>query len=333
MSSVVALNRTNPLFLRGLYTTMLRIRRTEECVAELVEKGEIRCPCHLCIGQEAIATGVCAVLRTDDYVFGGHRSHGHYLAKGGSLKEMMAELFGKSTGCARGRGGSMHLVAPEVGILGTVPIVAATIPMAVGTGLASKLRKDGRVSVSFFGDGAVDEGTFHESMNLAATWILPVVFVCENNLYSSHLHLLERRAQDNIVQSADLHGMPGVCIDGNDATEVHRAATEAVLRARSGNGPTFIECRTYRWRGHVGASDDLHLPVRRADETEEWRRKDPVLRMKLLLMAQGHKESEIESIDDDVMKEVKEAVEFARQSPYPGAGELTDFLFKQDAAR
>ncbi len=201
MSSVVALNRTNPLFLRGLYTTMLRIRRTEECVAELVEKGEIRCPCHLCIGQEAIATGVCAVLRTDDYVFGGHRSHGHYLAKGGSLKEMMAELFGKSTGCARGRGGSMHLVAPEVGILGTVPIVAATIPMAVGTGLASKLRKDGRVSVSFFGDGAVDEGTFHESMNLAATWILPVVFVCENNLYSSHLHLLERRGSNGALKT------------------------------------------------------------------------------------------------------------------------------------
>src|SRR5262245_48891519 len=188
MSSAAALSKS-PALLQGLYKTMLRIRRTEECVAELVERGEIRCPCHLCIGQEAVAAGVCSVLQADDYVFGNHRSHGHYLAKGGSLKELMAELFGKTTGCAKGRGGSMHLVAPEVGILGTVPIVAATIPMAAGTALASKLRKDGRVSVSFFGDGAVDEGTFHEAMNLAAVWILPVVFVCENNLYSSHLHL------------------------------------------------------------------------------------------------------------------------------------------------
>jgi pyruvate dehydrogenase E1 component alpha subunit len=312
-----------------MYESMLRIRRAEEWVADLVLKGEIGCPCHLCIGQEAVAAGFCAVLHREDYVFGAHRSHGHYLAKGGSLNEMMAELFGKSTGCAKGRGGSMHLVAPEVGILGTVPIVAATIPMAVGTALASRLRGDGRISISFFGDGAVDEGTFHESMNLAASRILPVVFVCENNLYSSHLHLLERRAQDNIVQSAEAHGMPGICIDGNDALEVYRAATASVARARRGEGPTLIECRTYRWRGHVGPSDDLHLPVRREDETEEWRRKDPVLRMMLLLLAQGVPTEEVDAIASRVELEVGAAVEFARQSPYPKAEELMDFLFKE----
>jgi len=319
--------------LKAMYVSMVRIRRTEERVSDLVLNGEIRCPCHLCIGQEAVAAGVCAVLRREDYVFGAHRSHGHYLAKGGNLKEMMAELFGKSTGCAKGRGGSMHLVAPEVGILGTVPIVAATIPMAVGTALASRLKGDGRVSVTFFGDGAVDEGTFHESMNLAASRILPVVFVCENNLYSSHLHLLERRAQDNIVQSAEAHGMPGICIDGNDAVEVYRAANAAVSRARRGEGPTLIECRTYRWRGHVGPSDDLHLSVRREDETEEWRRKDPVLRMRLLLLGDGVPSDEVDGIAAEIELEVEAAVEFARQSPYPKVDELNDFLFKEIESR
>lgn len=328
MLTGVEQNRPSLTLMKKLYTTMVRIRRAEERVAELVEGGEIRCPCHLCIGQEAVAAGVCAGLRTDDYLCGAHRSHGHYLAKGGDLKEMMAELFGKMTGCARGRGGSMHLVAPEVGIPGTVPIVAATIPIAVGTALASKLRKDNRVSVSFFGDGAVEEGTFHESMNLAASRILPVVFVCENNLYSSHLHLLERRARDNIVQSAEAHGMPGFCVDGNDAIEVYRSASAAVARARSGAGPTLIECRTYRWRGHVGPSDDLHLPVRRGDETEEWRRKDPVLRMLLLLLAEGMAQAEADSIRGAIDDEVEKAIEFARTSPYPVKDSLKDYLFK-----
>ncbi len=329
MAAGLEKNRISMDLLRDMYRTMLRIRRTEEHVAELVERGEIRCPCHLCIGQEAVAAGVCATLVRDDYVFGAHRSHGHYLAKGGSLETMMAELFGRITGCARGRGGSMHLVAPEVGILGTVPIVAATIPMAVGTGIASRIRGDGRVSVSFFGDGAVEEGTFHESMNLAASRILPVIFVCENNLYSSHLHLLERRAQDNIVQSAEAHGMPGVRVDGNDVVEVYRAACAAVARARSGEGPTCIECRTYRGRGHVGPSDDLHLPVRREDETEEWRRKDPVLRLLLLLQSQGMTPGEADLIAGAVNAEVEAAIEFARGSPYPAAETLPDYLFRE----
>src|SRR2546422_6513026 len=185
--------------LHGMYVSMLRIRLFEERAAELVDAGEIKTPCHLYIGQEGIAVGVCEALERDDYVWGGHRSHGHYLAKGGNLRAMMAELYGRATGCSKGRGGSMHLVAPEVGILGTVPLVAATIPLAVGAALAARLRREPRVSVSFFGDGAVEEGNFHESMNLAAMHKLPVVFVCENNTYSSHLHLLERRGADNIA--------------------------------------------------------------------------------------------------------------------------------------
>src|SRR5207237_8695910 len=191
------------------------------------------------IGQEAIAAGVCAALEIRDYAWGGHRSHGHYLAKGGNLRAMMAELFGKATGCSGGRGGSMHLVAPEVGILGTVPLVAATIPLAVGAALASKLRDDRRVSVAFFGDGALEEGHFHESMNLAALYRLPVIFVCENNFYASHMSLAERRAEDNITKSGDAHGIPGVVIDGNDVAAVYESARQAVACARQGEGPTL----------------------------------------------------------------------------------------------
>ena len=234
------------------YRMMVRIRRFEERTADLEEANEIHTPCHLYIGQEAIAVGVCGALGNEDYVWGGHRSHGHYLAKGGDLRAMMAELYGKTTGCSRGRGGSMHLVAPEVGILGTVPLVAATIPLAVGAGLAAKLRGDRRVSVSFFGDGATEEGHFQESMNLAALYRLPVIFVCENNLYASHMSLLERRPLDNISKTAEQYGIPGVRLDGSDVVEVYRVSLEAVGRGRAGDGPTLLECRTYRWRGHVG---------------------------------------------------------------------------------
>ena len=177
-------------FWTGVFTTMVRIRLFEEKVADLIEGGEVRCPCHLYIGQEAIAAGVCTALREDDTVWGGHRSHGHYLAKGGDMAAMMAEIHGKKTGCARGRGGSMHVFAPDVGILGTVPLVAASLPLAVGAALASKLRDESKVAVAFFGDGATEEGHFHECMNLAALYKLPLIFVCENNFYSSHMSLL-----------------------------------------------------------------------------------------------------------------------------------------------
>lgn len=321
------MNHVNPILLRNMYEMMVRIRIFEERVADFVEAGKVNCPCHLYIGQEAIATGVCAALEKDDYVWGGHRSHGHYLAKGGDMRAMMAEIHGRATGCSKGRGGSMHLLAPQVGILGTVPLVAATIPIAVGTGLASKLRGERRVSVSFFGDGATEEGHFHESVNLAALYKLPVLFVCENNFYSSHMALLERRAEDNIYKTGEAHGIPGIRLDGNDVIAVHRASVEAVDRARNGNGPTLLECRTYRWRGHVGPSWDMDVGVKRKDELKDWLPKDPVACTYAHLIDLGIEKDILDHIEQAARAEVEDSILFARQSSYPDETELLEHVF------
>ncbi len=313
--------------LGSLYRTMLRIRVAEESIAELLERNEIRCPTHLYTGQEAIATGICAALTKDDYIFGGHRSHGHYLAKGGELRALMAELYGKATGCSGGRGGSMHLVAPEIGLLGTVPLVAATIPIAVGAALASKLRGERRVSVAFFGDGATEEGHFHESVNLAAVYRLPVIFICENNFYSSHIHILERRAEDNLYKFGEAHGIPGIRLDGNDVIVVYQAAVEAVHRARNGGGAKLLECLTYRWRGHVGPALDMDVGVKRKDELKDWLPKDPLARARSVLMELGVVEKTFDQIEQEVLAEVEEAILFARQSPYPEESEVTKHVF------
>ena len=313
--------------LEMFYASMMRIRLSEERVAHLVEAGEARCPCHLYIGQEAIAAGVCGALKRDDYAWGGHRSHGHYLAKGGDLTAMFAEILGRATGCSAGRGGSMHLFAPEVGILGTVPLVAATVPLAVGAALAARLRKETAVSVAFFGDGATEEGGTQESMNMAAAYRLPVVFVCENNLYASHLGLLERRAADNIVDLAVAHGMPGERIDGNDVEAVHDAAVRAVERARAGHGPTLLECRTYRWRGHVGPSWDMDVGVKRKDELQEWLACDPIQRARASLLRLGVDEEALNRIDAVLEAEVDRAVATARRAPHPHETELFDHVF------
>jgi len=323
----VDVNEVTPTLLRVMYKIMVRIRLFEERVADLIEAGEIKGPCHLYIGQEAVATGVCTALQKADWVWGGHRSHGHYLAKGGDMRAMMAELYGKVSGCSKGRGGSMHLVALEVGIPGTVPLVAATIPMAVGAGLSSKLQDDGKVSVSFFGDGATEEGHFHESINLAAVHKLPVIFVCENNFYSSHLHLLERRVADNIYQAGATHGIPGIRLDGNDVIAVYRAAQDAVRRAREGVGPTLLECRTYRWRGHVGASWDMDVGVKRKDELKDWLPRDPIARVRTELTKCGVGEELLTEIEEETRLEVEESVEFARKSSCPEASEILEHVF------
>ena len=312
---------------QALWRMMVLIRVVEERIGELVSAGEIKTPCHLSIGQEAIPAGVCAALQPDDSLWGGHRSHGHYLAKGGNLRAMMAEIFGKATGCAHGRGGSMHLVDPAQGIFGTVPLVAATIPLAVGAGLSAKLRGTQQVSVAFFGDGATDEGHFHESLTLAALYQLPVLFVCENNLYSTHLTLKERRVKDNIVESADLHGLSGERVDGNDVMAVQSAAQQAVQRARAGNGPTLLECRTYRWRGHVGPAADLEVGEDRRRELDEWRQRDPIARCRERLREQGLSSERFESLEAAVRDEVEEAVSFARQSPAPDDSELLHHVY------
>ena len=312
---------------QSLWRMMVLIRAVEERIGDLVTTGEIKTPCHLSIGQEAIPAGVCAALMQDDSLWGGHRSHGHYLAKGGDLRAMMAEIFGKATGCARGRGGSMHLVDPAQGIFGTVPLVAATIPLAVGAALSAKLRGTEQVAVAFFGDGATDEGHFHESLNLAALYRLPVVFVCENNFYSTHLTVKERRVKDNIVESAALHGLPGAVVDGNDVLAVYQAAREAAHRARTGGGPTLLECRTYRWRGHVGPAVDLEVGSDRRQELDEWQRRDPIAQCRERLDASGVSSDVLDRLEAEVRAGIDDAVRFARQSPDPDESELMHHVY------
>jgi TPP-dependent pyruvate/acetoin dehydrogenase alpha subunit len=310
------------------WKTMARIRRAEEAIAHLVESGEARCPCHLYIGQEAIASGVCSELNREDTVWGGHRSHGHYLAKRGSLTAMFAEILGKSTGCSAGRGGSMHLFAPDQGIPGTVPIVAATVPLAVGAAMAYKMRQERNVAVAFFGDGTLEEGHVHESLNLAALYQLPVLFICENNLYASHLHWSERRASDNLHQAGIFHSLPGERLDGNDVTQVADAARRAVARARQGLGPTLLECRTFRWRGHVGASFDLDVGVQRRGELRAWLLQDPIARVEQELGESDERTRMLQAIE----REIEQALEAARQAPAPEAGRVLEHVFRREGA-
>ncbi len=301
-------------WLLGRWETMTLIRCAEERIAEMVESGEVRCPCHLYIGQEAVAAGVCAALTSTDTVWGGHRSHGHYLAKGGSLAGLFGEVLLKASGCAGGRGGSMHLAAPEVGIPGTVPIVAGTISLAAGAAFAYKLRGEDTVAVAFFGDGALEQGQVHESMNLAALYQLPLLLICENNLYASHLHWSERRVADNLYRAGEFHSVPGERVDGNDVSAVHAAARLAVAKARSGDGPTLIECRTFRWRGHVGASFDLDVGVERRGELAEWVPRDPLQRVADQLIEHG---ADLAQRERAIHARVDSAVAEARASPQP----------------
>ena len=315
--------------LRAMYLTMLKIRKFEERVAELVSQKEIICPCHLYIGQEAVATGVCPALRRDDYVFSTHRSHGHYIAKGGDIKALMAELYGRVTGCSRGRGGSMHLASPDVGLFGSSAIVAGTIPLAVGAALASFMQKRDAVSVAFFGDGAVSEGVWYESLNFASLKKLPVIFICENNLYSTHMPISACLAETNIYKKAEAFNIPGIRVNGNDVIEVFKEASKAIEDARHGKGPTLIECLTYRWRGHVGPSDDLDKGLRSKEELDYWMNRCPIKMFEEFLFKQDIlSESEKIRIHAGIEKEIEEAVVFAKESPYPAPGELLNNVFK-----
>jgi pyruvate dehydrogenase E1 component alpha subunit len=309
---------------------MLRIRKLEERIAELLQSpSEIVCPVHLYTGQEAVATGVCANLRREDYVFSTHRSHGHYIAKGGDLRALMAELYGKATGCSRGRGGSMHLASPDMGLPGSSAIVAGTIPIAVGAALALSLKKSDGVAVSFFGDGAVGEGTFYESLNLASLKKLPVIFVCENNLYSTHMPVAACLAATEIYKKAEAFCLPGTRVDGNNVIEVYQVASEAIAAARRGEGPALIECLTYRWRGHVGPNYDLDKGLRRQEELDYWMKKDPVKMLEASLLEQKIiSVTERDRIGREIDEEIAAAVTFARESPYPDEIEVDKGVFK-----
>lgn len=322
----------SPEILQKMYITMFRTRKFEERVAELLLQDEIKCPTHLYIGQEAVATGVCVNLQKDDYVFSTHRSHGHYIAKGGDIKTLMAELHGKSTGCSKGRGGSMHLASAEIGLPGSSAIVAGTIPLAVGAALGFFMQRRDAVSVGFFGDGAVNEGIFYESLNFASLKKLPVIFVCENNLYSTHMPISACLANTEIYRKAEAFNMPGIRIDGNDVIKVYEVTEEAIKKARGGKGPTLIECMTYRWRGHVGPNYDLNKGLRSKEELDHWMNRCPISILERFLLKHGLlSESKRAQINEEVEREVEEALLFAKQSPYPNPekGKLYNEVFKQ----
>lgn len=320
-------------FLLNLYRVMLRIRLCEESLVPLILSGEIRCPVHLYSGQEAIAAGVCAALTRKDYIFGTHRSHGHYLAKGGSLNKLVAEIYGKETGCSKGRGGSMHVIAPEFGVLGAAPIVAGTISLAVGAALAAQIRKENRVSVSFFGDGACGEGVLYESLNFAALKKLPIIFVCENNLYSTHMPIKECRSKNNIFQTGIPFGIKSFRADGNNILLVYQTLRKSLYLCRKNQGPVFIEFLTYRLRGHVGPDDNIqghHTDIRPKKEVEKWRKKDPLIKFESFLLDKNLIEKKnILKIKSEIEKEVWNAHAYARKSSFPPEKELKKYVFKE----
>jgi pyruvate dehydrogenase E1 component alpha subunit len=308
--------------LTELYRTMRLIRRFEETVNELYMQGRIPSTLHLYIGQEAVATGVCANLRADDFMFSTHRPHGHAIAKGVSPREIMAELFAKATGTCKGKGGSMHVGDMRVNAVPAIAIVGGNVPIAAGTALAAKLQaassppdQGWRVTACFFGDGAANEGAWHEGLNAAAIWNLPVVYVCENNLYAASTSFKTAFKVERVADRAAAYGMPGVVVDGNDVLAVHAAAREAVLRARRGQGPTLIECLTYRLCGHSRSDPRTY---RTREEEAEWSTRDPIPNFRASLLANGAAdEARLSRIEADVEQAIREAIDFAEASPAP----------------
>ncbi len=298
---------------------MLRIRLIEETIAERYSESKMRCPTHLCIGQEAVSAAVGMVLRTDDFVVSTHRAHGHYLAKGGDLKKMIAEIYGKVTGCTAGKGGSMHLVDKAVGFMGSTSIVGGTIPLGVGLGLSIKLKGTAQVSCVFFGDGTTEEGVFYESINFAALKKLPVLFVCENNLYSVYSPLRVRQPESrDTCRMVEAMGVPAEHGNGNNAVEVFNKVERAVKKIRQGSGPHFFELDTYRWREHCGPNFDNDLGYRTEEEYLAWKKKDPVKLLELQLMDQGVINAEdIAEIKRNIQQEIDRAFDFAEKSPFP----------------
>ncbi len=308
-----------------MYLKMRTIRAFEMRVSELFAAGKIPGFVHLYVGEEAVAVGVCANLRDSDYITSTHRGHGHLISKGGNLKLMMAELFGKRTGYCKGKGGSMHIAALDLGILGANGIVGGGPPIATGAALSAQYRGTDQVTVCFFGDGASNQGTFHEALNLSSVWKLPVLFICENNLYGISSHQGTAMNVTDIADRAAAYGIPGVVVEGNDVISVYETAEAGVKRARDGQGPTLIECKTYRHRGHFEGDPMVYRPT---EEFEAWLEKDPIPRFeaKLLEMAVLDQEK-IQKFEGEVMAKLDEAVRFAEESPLPGPEELTQDVY------
>lgn len=310
----------------SLFRTMLIIRQTEEELARCHQRGLIHGACHTYVGQEAIASGICAHLNSKDTVFSTHRGHGHALAKGMPPRELMAELFGRSTGCSRGRGGSMHLFSPEIGMMGTSGIVGPCMLQACGGGYSSKLMKSGNVAVAFFGDGAVNNGAFHEALNMASIWKLPTLFICENNQYATEVPFSYSSGSPSVAGRAAGYGLPGIEVDGNDVIEISFIAGEAVARARLGQGATLIECKTYRTRAHAEGMGDFTYRTR--EEVEAWKQRCPIARLRA---AAPQLKDEFDRIEAEILEMVREARDFAEKSPVPDASTATTHVYSASA--
>jgi pyruvate dehydrogenase E1 component alpha subunit len=308
-----------------MLSKMYTIRFFEETVDDLFARGLVHGTMHLSIGQEASAVGSISALRDTDYILSTHRGHGHCIAKGADLNLMMAEFLGKETGYCRGRGGSMHIADMEGRNLGANGVVGGGIPLAVGVGLSLKMQRTDEIVMGFFGDGAANQGGFHEALNMAAIWALPVVYVCENNQYGMSMSTDRAFKIERIAQRADSYGMVGVTVDGNDVIEVYEAAAEAVERARSGGGPVLLECVTYRWKGHSKSDQELY---RTKEEIEAWKKKDPVRRFRERLVTESViTDEEAGSIEDEADRTITEAVEFARSSPEPDVDTILEGVY------
>src|SRR5215510_10725446 len=309
--------------------TMQTIRRFEERASDDFQAGAIFGVVHCYIGQEAVAVGVCAALNRDDQIISTHRGHGHCIAKGADLRRMMAELYGKRTGYCKGKGGSMHIDDFDIGMLGANGIVAGGISIVTGAGLAAQLDGKGRVAVSFFGDGAASAGPFHESLNISALWKLPMLYVCENNCYGVNMPASEAVSVENVADRAAAYGIPGVVVDGNDVLAVYEVAEAAVKRARAGQGPTLIECKTYRWRAHTEIKG---TPNRRPpEEIEAWKQKDPIAFLVARLKEQEHlTEAAWKKIDEEILQAIEDAVTFAKESPFPGLDTALEDVFAEN---
>jgi pyruvate dehydrogenase E1 component alpha subunit len=308
-----------------IYRKMVEIRIFEEKVFELYGRNLVPGTIHLYAGEEAVAVGVCSNLRKDDYITSTHRGHGHCIAKGTQLKKIMAEILGKKTGYCKGKGGSMHIADFSVGMLGATAVVGAGIPIAVGAGLSVKLRGTDQVVACFFGDGASNQGTFHEGINMTSIWKLPVIFVCENNLYAMGTRQSRVMAVESIADRAVAYGIPGVAIDGNDVLAVYETTREAVERARKGEGPTLIECKTYRHKGHSRIDPARYRPN---EEVEEWLRRDPIKRFKeKLLQTNVSTEAETALVEKQALARVNDAVKFAMESPHPAQEEALEDVY------
>ena len=319
-------------FLVSLYRKLLVIRCVEESFVEPILKRDILGPVHLYSGEEAIAVGVCANLNDNDKVFGTHRSHGHFLAKGGSLSKLVAEVYCRSDGASRGCGGSMHLIDTGKGFFGAVPIVGGTISLALGAALASYIKNDGSIAVAFFGDGAAGEGVLYESINFASVLKLPIIFICENNFYSTHMPIREIRNSSTIYETAAAFNIRSETEDGNDILKVFELSKSAVKDCREGNGPVFLEFSTYRFRGHVGPDDNIqgtHTDIRPAEEITMWKEKDPIARFEQYLIDNKIlKQDELKSIQDTINQTVKEVHSCAKFSQWPNKEDVTTHVFK-----